>query len=139
MRLMDFLINIDVDDLEKAVDFYTRALDLKVGRTLENNMMIELTGGSSRIYLLKNNEGTPAVSNQLCTYKRHWTPVHFDCVVEDIHAAVRRAEEAGAKVEYAIQKYPYGYLAVLGDPFGHGFCFIEFTGRGYDEIAQSRN
>jgi predicted enzyme related to lactoylglutathione lyase len=139
MRPMDILINIDVDDVDKAADFYTRALGLKVGRRLENNMTVELTGGSSWIYLLKNNEGTPAVNNEVRTYQRHWTPVHFDFVVEDIHAAVRRAEEAGAKVEHAIKKYPYGYLAVLGDPFGHGFCFIEFTGRGYDEIAQSRN
>jgi hypothetical protein len=23
----------------------------------------------------------------------------------------------------------------LADPFGHGFCLIEFTGRGYDEVA----
>lgn len=25
--------------------------------------------------------------------------------------------------------------ALFVDPFGHGFCLIEFTGRGYDEIA----
>jgi hypothetical protein len=24
----------------------------------------------------------------------------------------------------------------MADPFGHGFCFIEFVGRGYDEIAE---
>lgn len=24
---------------------------------------------------------------------------------------------------------------VFADPFGHGFCFVEFMGRGYDEIA----
>ena len=23
----------------------------------------------------------------------------------------------------------------MADPFGHGFCFIQFLGRGYDEIA----
>src|SRR6185503_2926801 len=113
MRPMDLLINIDVDDVDKAADFYTQVLGLRVGRTLENGAMLELTGGSSWIYLLKNDEGTRAVSNQLRTYKRHWTPVHFDCVVDDIHAAVRRAEAAGAKIEHAIQKYPYGYLAVL--------------------------
>lgn len=25
--------------------------------------------------------------------------------------------------------------ATLADPFGHGFCFIEWLGRGYDEVA----
>ncbi|WP_043238554.1 VOC family protein, partial [Stutzerimonas azotifigens] len=29
---MDLLVNIDVDDLDRAVRFYTTALDLRVGR-----------------------------------------------------------------------------------------------------------
>jgi hypothetical protein len=28
-----------------------------------------------------------------------------------------------------------GKIAVLADPFGNGFCLIQFIGRGYDEIA----
>ncbi len=133
---MDLLINIDVGDLDKAVDFYTRALGLRVGRILEG-AMIELTGASSPIYLLENKEGTPAspAAPQLRAYRRHWTPVHFDVVVPDIHAAVRRAKSAGARLEYDIQTHPYGYLAMMADPFGHGFCLIQWTGRGYDEIA----
>ena len=34
MLPMDFLVNIDVDDLEKAIDFYQAAFGLKVGRHL---------------------------------------------------------------------------------------------------------
>jgi hypothetical protein len=26
---------------------------------------------------------------------------------------------------------------MFSDPFGNGFCLIEFTGRGYDAIAPS--
>jgi predicted enzyme related to lactoylglutathione lyase len=134
---MDLLINIDVDDLDKGVAFYTKALALQKGRTLEEGAMVELTGGSSAIYLLRNNEGTPAskTTSEKRRYQRHWTPVHFDVAVDDIQAAVRRAVEAGARLEYDIQTFPYGHLAIMGDPFGHGFCFIQFTGRGYDEIA----
>ncbi|HEY6986285.1 MAG TPA: VOC family protein, partial [Rhodanobacteraceae bacterium] len=29
----------------------------------------------------------------------------------------------------------WGRIATLADPFGHGFCLIEFLNRGYDEIA----
>jgi hypothetical protein len=29
----------------------------------------------------------------------------------------------------------WGRIARMADPFGHGICFIEFLGRGYDEIA----
>jgi catechol 2,3-dioxygenase-like lactoylglutathione lyase family enzyme len=52
------LINVDVDDLEKATDFYRKAFGLKLGRQ-------------------------------------------------------------------------FG----VDDPFGHGFCLLQFLGRGYDEIA----
>ncbi len=134
---MDLLINIDVDDLDKAVHFYTRALGLRQGRTLEEGAMIELIGGSSPIYLLKNKEGTPAskTTSEKRHYRRHWTPVHFDVSVADIHAAVKQAQTAGATLEEDIQAYPYGHLALMADPFGHGFCLIQFTGRGYDEIS----
>ena len=29
----------------------------------------------------------------------------------------------------------YGKLAMFADPFGHGFCLIEFNAEGYDAIA----
>jgi hypothetical protein len=31
--------------------------------------------------------------------------------------------------------HAWGKIAVLADPFGNGFCLIEFVNRGYDEIA----
>lgn len=30
----------------------------------------------------------------------------------------------------------WGKLALMADPFGHGFCFLQFLGSGYDEIAE---
>ena len=66
-------------------------------------------------------------------YGRHSTPVHLDFVVEDVEAAVERAVAAG--VEVPIEQHEYGKMAVLADPFGHGFCLLQFEGRGYDEIA----
>ena len=29
----------------------------------------------------------------------------------------------------------WGKLALMADPFGHGFCLVQFLNRGYDEIA----
>jgi len=26
-------------------------------------------------------------------------------------------------------------LALMADPFGHGFCLLQFVGQGYDELA----
>ena len=68
------------------------------------------------------------------SYERHWTPVHLDVVVEDIDRALETALAAGAKVETPVRTAVWGKIAVLCDPFGNGFCLIEFLGRGYDEI-----
>jgi hypothetical protein len=35
-----------------------------------------------------------------------------------------------------VQTHAWGRIALLADPFGNGFCLLQFTGRGYDEIAQ---
>jgi lactoylglutathione lyase len=61
--------------------------------------------------------------------------VHLDFVVPQIEPAVARAESAGARLEGEVQTHVWGHIAVLADPFGHGFCLIEFRGRGYDEIV----
>ena len=68
-------------------------------------------------------------------YERHWTPVHLDFIVADLAAAVSRAEAAGALREGAIREYSWGDVALFSDPFGNGFCFIQFKGGGYDEIG----
>jgi predicted enzyme related to lactoylglutathione lyase len=51
-----------------------------------------------------------------------------------VSVAVTRAVGAGATLERGVESYPWGKLAVLGDPFGHGFCLVELTGRGYDAV-----
>ncbi len=96
--MIELFANIDVDDLERAVEFYTRALGLKVGRRLEAFAAVELVGASSPIYLLAKAAGTApsAWSQTRRDYQRHWTPVHLDFVVEDFDAAVQRAQAAGA-------------------------------------------
>jgi len=130
------LINIDVDDLDRAVAFYTKLLGVKVGRKF-GAFGIELIGGSAPIYLLAKVAGTPASpsSDDRRRYERHWTPVHLDFVVSDLEQALATALAAGATQEGGAASHPWGKMARLADPFGHGFCLIEFTGRGYDEVA----
>lgn len=132
----NLLANIDVDDLARGIEFYCRALGLHVGRRF-GDTGAELLGASSPIYLLEKPAGTAVsvASNQRRDYSRHWTPVHLDFVVTDIDAAVEKAKAAGALLEGETQTHKWGRIALLADPFGHGFCLIEFLGRGYDEIA----
>jgi predicted enzyme related to lactoylglutathione lyase len=130
------LINIDVGDLDAAERFYTTAFDLRVGRRLGDGF-VELVGGEAPLYLLLAKAGTPPFTGAQSQrdYQRHWTPVHIDFTVDDIHAAIARAVAAGARQEGDVSTHAYGLLALMSDPFGNGFCLLQFTGRGYDEIA----
>ena len=134
---MELLANIDVDDLTVAIDFYGRALGLTVGRRFGTSGA-EMLGASSPIYLLEKSaeshacHGGPGVKRH---YTRHWTPVHLDFVVPDIHTACARAQKAGALQEGPMRTHDWGHIAVFADTFGHGFCLIQFLNRGYDEIA----
>jgi len=135
---LTLLANIDVDDLERAEAFYVEALGLTIGRRLGSDV-VELLGASSPIYLLRKAAGSAAASSVSAVrdYRRHWTPVHLDFVVPDLKGALDRALAAGAVLEGEVRTANWGRIAVLADPFGHGFCLIEFLNRGYDEIATS--
>ena len=134
----EILVNIDVNDLEQAITFYQNAVGLQLGRRLFGGSVAELLGSSSKIYLLTKPAGTfiSSQTGQQRDYQRHWTPVHLDFVVEDIHAAVKKAQAAGARLESEIQTHVWGRIASLADPFGHGLCLLEFIGRGYDEVSE---
>jgi predicted enzyme related to lactoylglutathione lyase len=135
----DLCVCIDVDDVERAIAFYVGALGLKVGRRFDKTW-VELLGAPVRLDLLGRVSGSPTNPRPDAserTYERHWTPVHLDFVVEDIDAVVERVCEAGGALEGDVETYSYGRLARMADPFGHGFCLLEFRGRGYDELLSS--
>jgi predicted enzyme related to lactoylglutathione lyase len=134
---MQVLVNVDVDDLDKAIHFYKTAFGLKVARRFGVSG-VEMLGSSAPIYLLVKAADTAASNTtpQRRSYGRHWTPVHLDFVVEEIESAVRQAVDAGAQLEGSVSTHKWGRLALMADPFGHGFCLVQFLGRGYDEIAK---
>jgi predicted enzyme related to lactoylglutathione lyase len=121
------IINVDVPELEPAIRFYTAALGLVHSRTLDDDVA-ELTGASATLYLLCKAAGTTAVKAPPVTrdFARHWTPVHFDVVVDDVDAAAARAIAAGARPETGHVDWRGSRCVSFGDPFGHGFCFIQF-------------
>lgn len=130
------LVNVDVGDLDLATRFYCTAFGLTVGRRFEG--AVELHGLPSPLYLLHHGPGTsplPGEPRRRRNYARHWTPVHLDFVVDDIHAALDRALNAGATLDRPVTSHAYGDIATLSDPFGNGFCLLEFNARGYDAIT----
>lgn len=130
------LVNIDVPDLEAGEAFYTRAFGLSAGRRMGDDFL-ELIGLQAPLYLLKKAEGsapTPAGTDRR-SYARHWSPIHPDIAVDDLDAATEVALAAGATLEAPACDAPYGRIAMFADPFGHGFCLIQFNAEGYDALV----
>jgi predicted enzyme related to lactoylglutathione lyase len=117
---MEFQICIDVDDVERAVEFYGRGLGLTVVESHPDWAQIKL--GEQTFWIMKTPAG---VQGQISRdYRRHWTPVHLDFTVDDIDEAVRRAVDAGGKLEGEIQRGAKGGLANLVDPAGNGVDLV---------------
>lgn len=131
---MRLLLNIDVPDLGAAERFYHAAFGLEVARRFGVDA-VEMTGFEVAVYLLHKDPGTTGAGERPREYARHWTPLHCDLVVDDLDAALIRAIAAGAVQEGTVREAGWGRIVQLADPFGHGWCLLQFLGRGYDEIA----
>lgn len=133
---MQLLLNLDVPDLPAAAAFYRDGLGLSVGRVLFEGAVVEMLGAAVPLYLLQKNAATrpfPQAGVQR-DYRRHWMPLHLDMVVADLDAALAQALGAGAQQEGEIQEYDWGRLVTLSDPFGHGLCFVQWRGKGYELV-----
>lgn len=131
---MRMLLNIDVPDLAAAEKFYVAAFGVQPARRLGEGVL-ELLGAEVPIYLLHKDGGSQGAANSPRDYARHWTPAHCDVVVDDLDTALVRALDAGATQEGDVRQANWGRIVQLADPFGHGWCLLQFLGRGYDEIA----
>jgi predicted enzyme related to lactoylglutathione lyase len=127
------IINIDVDDLDKAIAFYEAGLGLRLDRLLFDGTVAEMAGAAVPIQLLYKPAGSPPAGASTAgrDYRRHWTPLHLDIEVGDVEAAAQRAERAGASPEGGVRSYEWGRIATFSDPFGHGFCLVQLAPGGY--------
>jgi len=117
---LEFSICIDVDDVDRAVEFYGRGLGLTVAKHEPD--WAQVTLGAQTFWIMKAPAGTQGPISR--DYRRHWTPVHLDFAVEDIDEAVKRAVEAGGKLEGEIQRSAKGAMANMVDPSGNGVDLI---------------
>jgi len=125
--MVRLVVNIAADNLERGIEFYRDAIGLTLARHLFDGSVAEMRGASATIYLAAKLAGSLPATGSVSSrdYRRHWTPVHLDFVVEDIEAAVEQAEHAGAKLERGIEAHESWREAALSDPFGNGFCLLE--------------
>ena len=117
---MEFSVCIDVDDVDRAVEFYGRGIGLTVVEQHPDWAHIKL--GAQTFWIMKAPPGVQGPISR--DYRRHWTPVHLDFAVDDIDAAVKRAVDAGGKLEGEIQRSAKGALANLVDPSGNGVDLV---------------
>ena len=128
---------IEVTEVERGLEFYSRGLGLTLKRRLSPTW-VELDGANLPIFLLANRPraadlgSTTAVGN----YERHWTPVHLDFIIGDLDGMVARLRALGASLDRDINVREYGRIANMADPFGNGFDLIEFSGSGYDAVSR---
>ncbi len=124
---MELEITIDVDDLDRAVQFYCGGLGLTLVERNPNWAWVELNGQN---FWLCAFEAGPH-DNVTRDFRRHWTPIHPDFIVDDVDKAVERALAAGGRVEGEIRRnYPEPIgcrsdIANLSDPAGNGVDLLQ--------------
>src|SRR5215813_15390994 len=97
---MELEITIDVDDVDRAVEFYCTGLGLTLVDRAPNWARAELNGQT--FWLCRFEAGTPG--NTTRDFQRHWTPVHLDFVVDNVDKAVQRVLAAGGRLDREIKR-----------------------------------
>ena len=116
---MKFEICVDVDDVDRAVQFYGRGIGLTVVK--QERDWAQLKVAEQTIWLMKVGAGPQGAISR--NYDRHWTPVHLDFHVDNIDETVKRAVAAGGKLE----RRPKPDLANLSDPSGNGVDLVQLA------------
>ena len=117
-------LSIDVPDVAAAETFFAKGLGFETVRQEPPSLIMR--AGTLEVWLLPRAEGSIAVrdTDLSRSYRRHWTPIHLDIIVDDLEAALAQAISAGATQEGDIVTGEEAAIAFCVDPFGNGFCLI---------------
>jgi predicted enzyme related to lactoylglutathione lyase len=118
-KLGGFIIDCQTDDLQRAADFWGRALGMPLR---------DLPGGEGALY--KRLEDSQQGLNIEVQKVSHPSRVHLDIETNDIEAEVGRLEKLGAKRLQAVK----GWL-VMEAPTGQRFCVVNADSASFDERA----
>jgi len=106
-----------VDDVDKAIDFYTEQFGFELGHNAAP-AFAEVLRGNLRLLLAgpKSSAGRPMPDGRQ-PVPGGWNRIHF--VVEDIAAEVERLRSAGLTFRNDIVSGPGGRQILLEDPSGN--------------------
>ena len=117
--MADELVNVRymVDDVEKAVDFYTSNFGFTV-RSSAAPAFADVVRGNLRLLLSgpKSSAGRPMPDGRT-PEPGGWNRIHF--VVDDIASEVERLRSAGVTFRNEVISGPGGQQIVLEDPAGN--------------------
>lgn len=133
---MCFLVNIDVDNFDYGIVFYICVFGLYLGCCFGVDG-VELLGGFVLVYLLVKFVGSVFML-QVCDcwdYCWYWMLLYLDWVVDDVDVVFICVVQVGVCVEQVLVMYVWGWIVLLVDFFGYGFCLLQFLGDGYDVIS----
>ena len=103
-------VGIDVEDMDRAAQFWTALLGLKVADREDDYLSFERQGDGPRLYVQKVPEKKTAK-----------TRLHLDIDVADLDVAVSRAVALGAKKVQPFIQSGHSWV-VMEDPDGNEFC-----------------
>jgi len=117
---------IDVAEMDKAIQFYTKALGCELVK--KGPEYSELIADGLTIYLGENAAGTnPLIDGDaIRNYNRHWTPIHLDFTVSNLEECVSSVIRLGG-VKEEEKRGDWGSIAFCADPFGNGFCVMQHS------------
>jgi catechol 2,3-dioxygenase-like lactoylglutathione lyase family enzyme len=106
-----------VDDVERAVDFYTKHFGFEVSNNFAPNFA-DIVRGNLRVLLSgpKSSAGRPMPDGRT-PEPGGWNRIHF--IVDDIAAEVERLRSAGVRFRNEIVTGPGGQQILLEDPSGN--------------------
>ncbi len=114
---MEIQINIDTQDLQPLVDFYTEALGYR-----------ELGSGGDRYVSIvpRDGSGPKLVFQRVAEAKHVKNRVHLDLIVGDIEAEARRFVALGATrvSEQPVVEHGCSWI-VMRDPQGNELCLCD--------------
>ncbi|MBX6751084.1 MAG: VOC family protein [Micromonosporaceae bacterium] len=114
-RLCHFVI--DCDDLDRAVAFWSAALDATEEPLSEASRSVyrRLKLPDSEVRILLQRTGDPKTSKER---------MHLDLETDDVEAEVQRLEALGATRYDHQQERGYDFW-VMRDPWGNEFCILQ--------------
>ena len=113
-----------MDTLEVQVEMTEGLFSDRVGPEFDQPFYVGFEIGGYELGLLPD-EGRPGPEGGVAYWR-----------VDEIGAALARFAAAGAPTIEEAKDVGEGIkVATVADPFGNGYCLLEFRGRGYEEMA----